>query len=155
MRLKKTSTCICLVLVTVAVQFSGINGRAANAAALTLQQELKPEAKKVAEFRPDEGENLKALAEDFAQSLKKEPNSGAYIIFYRPVHSTQAANYRRCNEEYAKDYLAIQGIPESKITAIKGGYRHQAWMEYWIVPQGASAPKPTPEPMPKKRNKKH
>ncbi len=71
--------------------------------------------------------------------LESEPNSRGYVIFYqsrrRPVRDTHIG---------ARNYLELRGIPRNRIEAIYGGYRDNATMELWLVPQGADIPRPTP-----------
>jgi hypothetical protein len=102
-------------------------------------------------FNPNEGEWMKVTCEELADRLKNDADSRVDIIFYRPRYPA----VRTFNTHLgAKRYLELRGISEDRITAIDGGRRDTYWMEIWIVPKGATEPKPTPKYLPKKSKKK-
>lgn len=110
--------------------------------------------------------------EGFANALKREPRSSAYLIAYaqywvsrwedtdeRGVKRSRVS-VQRDPPEAARKSLAVAKeqlvnkykIPPSRIKLIDGGYRKWAEMELWIVPRGEHAPIPTPNAFPKGRN---
>ena len=96
-------------------------------------------------WNPGEHEELTRHIQRYARQLKKE-KAQAYIIGYAP---------RVVVKEFTRDshgaLLAGQSASRlvwffdyKKIQVIDGGFRETATTELWIVPPGASPPKPTP-----------
>jgi hypothetical protein len=109
--------------------------------------------------------------EGFAQALRKEPRSLAYIIVYagyRVVRTedvdargrkktsrevwidppgTATRELRQRRARLVKDHA----ISPSRVRLINGGYRRWRQIELWIVPPGENAPIPTPNAFPHKR----
>jgi hypothetical protein len=107
-------------------------------------------------------EDAKARLDNLAIQLQQEPTAKGYIIFYGGksyrnfVYSRRARRYvevrllPRRGEAKARmrpwiDYLTNnRGLETQRIKVIDGGYRKEPMMEFWVVPSGALAPKPTP-----------
>ena len=99
----------------------------------------------------------------FATELKKHPKSRAYIIVY-PQYCTDcqfdgarthlvrdsAVTVHKVLSSKKKYLVRTQGINESRITAINGGYRKWREIELWIVPPKGYPPTATPNQFPKK-----
>lgn len=91
----------------------------------------------------------------FAQEVSKQSNSTAYIIFYNqrkgkyPLDKgkTEGQNAIRIltnQSEYAWHPNPKYPISPNRVISIDGGYREEPTLEFWIVPQNAELPKPTP-----------
>jgi hypothetical protein len=104
--------------------------------------------------------------EGFANALRKEPRSLAYIIAYsqyrleprddqkgRTRHAQQDPQGTALKELKQKkaELVKTYGISSSRIRLVEGGYRNWRAIEFWIVPRGAYAPVPTPNVFPKRR----
>ena len=85
-------------------------------------------------------DDVKARLDGFYdKGLKTTPNSTAYVILYRGKCRTSRYTLR-----VVKNYLMLRRLPAHRIKLLYGGYRDEPTMELWIVPKGASWPKPTP-----------
>lgn len=109
----------------------------------------------------------------FAQALRKEPRSQAYIIAYAEYYierreeeddrgrkvtrrrvlldppGTALKKLNRMKATLAKR----DGVAPSRIKIVDGGYRRIRQLELWIVPRGERAPIPTPNAFPKGRGR--
>jgi len=86
----------------------------------------------------------------FAKQLKVEPLTKAYIIAYTPrrldVYGSSYWDIAENRLLTAKAELAHHyGVKESRIITVAGGVREDTTVELWILPSGASPPKPHPE----------
>jgi hypothetical protein len=82
-------------------------------------------------------ENLKALADFMANTT-----DNLYVFAYAGRKSDRmfAANsVRRMKED-----LVIAGLSPRRVMAMDGGFREEPMFEFWIVPVGAEAPRPSP-----------
>lgn len=110
----------------------------------------------------------------FAAALRKEPRALGFIIAYegyrvdtwrsedargrakteRRVHrdppGTAWKELRGKRDALVKSY----GVPASRIRLLVGGYRKWRQLEFWIVPDGALAPVPTPNVAPPPRRRR-
>jgi hypothetical protein len=94
---------------------------------------------------PGQRDELNRLMQRYARQLKKE-KAQAYIIGYAPRVIAKEFNYSTYGERLARQsasYL-VAFIDYKKIHSVDGGFRETAATELWIVPRGASPPKPTP-----------
>jgi hypothetical protein len=109
--------------------------------------------------------------EGYAEALRKEPRSLAYIIVYAGYRVARIEDVddrgrkkilrqawldppgtaaRELKER--KDLLVKkQGIPASRVRLVNGGYRRWRHLELWIVPPGENPPIPTPNAFPQRR----
>ena len=123
---------------------------------LTLQifTQEKPQALKFDEFEVIENSfyadpnelTFSQRIEKFSEQLKKERNVRAYIIYYqaRVMHEN---NQRKFNSqvggiEYKFKYN--ERIKVKDVLILNGGYRENNSVEFWIVPEDAELPVPTP-----------
>ncbi len=117
---------------------------------LTVFPQTKNVAVKFDEFSDYQAENFSPLydrAERFAKRMKFEPLSKkAVIIFYNqrkgkyPIKSGKDWSERAVDTfYYSNEYL------KNRLEVIDGGYREYPTLEFWIVPEGAEMPKPTPD----------
>ena len=101
---------------------------------------------KFGEYVYTNDEDEKRHLRDFAKALKRHPKARALIIgyddpFYRPGDAD--ASHRT---HYAKLTLVHSPSPIAwdNVLTIDGGYREKETLELYIVPPGASLPKPAP-----------
>jgi len=118
-------------------------------------------------FSSEYGDTL----EGYAQALRKEPRSLAYVIVYagyRVVRTedVDARGRKRTSREVWIDppgtaarelrlrramLVNNNAISSSRVRLINGGYRRWRQIELWIVPPGENAPIPTPNAFPHRR----
>jgi len=81
--------------------------------------------------------NLKTLTQALAES-----QDNLFIIGYagRKSERNFTLNWLR----RLKDELVIDGVDARRVNAMDGGFREDPAFEFWIVPQGAELPRPTP-----------
>lgn len=88
--------------------------------------------------------DLTGRANRFAQYIKKDLQSKFYIVYYNPRKSKYGLDGKKW-ADYALGVLANgYDISQSRIILIDGGIRENQSLEFWIVPEGANPPKPTP-----------
>lgn len=88
-------------------------------------------------------DDTKARLDNLAIELQNAPSSRGYIIAYAGRGSRPGQADRLIKR--AKDYLINnRGIDAGRISVINGGYRDTDYFEFWVVPQGAEPPQPTP-----------
>ena len=118
-------------------------------------------------FSTEYGDTL----EGFAQTLRKEPRSLAYIIVYagyrvERTEEVDARGRKKTSREVGIDppgtaarelrerrarLVKEHAISPSRVRLINGGYRKWRQIELWIVPPSEHAPIPTPNAFPQKR----
>ena len=78
----------------------------------------------------------------FRNELQNIPSSIGYIIIYGgKVNKVGEIEAHLRGINYAFD---LKKIDKSKIKIIQGGFREKLTFDYWVVPQGACPPLPTP-----------
>lgn len=88
-------------------------------------------------------DDQKARLDNLAVELQNDPSATAHIIAYAGRHSR--AGQASMLGARARDYLVNhRGINASRLVVVNGGYREQDCVDLWIVPRGATPPKPTP-----------
>lgn len=106
-------------------------------------QERTEKAVKIQEYIPDPDHYEDALArlDDFAVQLQTEQKGRGYIIGYnKPDYPVGIYSRQLNNGKYI--LTKLRGIAESRLTVIDGGYRENAAIELWLVPDGAEPPTP-------------
>ena len=83
--------------------------------------------------------NIKALADFMAQSPLQD---NVYVIVYAGRSSERG--FTQSWVKKIKTELATDGITESRIYAMDGGFREQPFFDFWIVPAGADPPRAEP-----------
>jgi len=85
--------------------------------------------------------------ERFTKQLEKERGVWAYIVFYRARISSQTFEWEdfgyRCYQ-IRSQILNNSRIKVKDVVVINGGYRENNSVEFWIVPENAELPAPTP-----------
>lgn len=117
----------------------------------------------------DMGEDDPARLDGYANLLRANPELRGYIIGYaqfcattcgedargRPLILRDApGTSRRMLEEKRQYLIRRHGIAPSRIVLIDGGYRHYRAIEMWLVPPGASAPRPSSNVLPRGRRQR-
>ena len=115
---------------------------------------------KVDEFLHITCEDLKARLDYFAIAINEEPKSIGYAVIYEGRYSKNI--YDRKGNAIPKKILPTFGesvsftqlmqkyifkfrrFSQEKLIFIDGGFRENFTVEFWLVPDGAKLPKPTP-----------
>ncbi len=113
-------------------------------------QKVKNEAVKFDEFSvfpADREFSLYDRTERFTARLKREPASRkAVIIFYNERKGKYPLQGGGKIASDARSLISDGAeIQTGRIVLLDGGYREFPTLEFWIVPEGAEMPKPTPE----------
>ena len=88
-------------------------------------------------------ERERSLLDNFNIALKDEPNRTGVIIAYAGKRARLGEAKARA--ERAKNYLVKKRhFDSNRLTAVDGGYREDAKVELYIVPEGMCAPSPDP-----------
>ena len=92
-------------------------------------------------------DDQKARLDNLAVELQNDPTTTTYIFAYGGRTSPLGQADRLLAR--ARDYLITQrGIDASRIILSNGGFREEDCVEVWVVPQGATSPKPSPTVQP-------
>jgi len=108
-------------------------------------------ARKFDEFRIALGDGMDETSRlaRYARQLKKEPQTQAYIIAYSPrLRNVYGSDYWDIAENRlltTKAQLVQYGVRERRLIGVDGGIREDTKVELWILPHGASPPRPRPE----------
>jgi hypothetical protein len=93
------------------------------------------------EFGEIARDDEKARLDNFAIELQNNPGAQGYIIAYGGRRSKYGDGKRR--SERARDYLVrTRGIDASRVIAVDGGFHESGSTELWLVPPGATPPRP-------------
>jgi hypothetical protein len=88
-------------------------------------------------------DDQKARLDNLAVELQNDPTTTTYIFAYGGRTSPLGQADRLLAR--ARDYLVSQrGIDASRIILSNGGFREQDAVEVWLVPRGATPPRPSP-----------
>jgi len=88
-------------------------------------------------------DDQKARLDNLAVELQNDPSTTTYIMAYGGRTSQVGQADRLLTR--ARDYLVTQrGVDASRMTLINGGFREDDCVEVWIVPSGATPPRPSP-----------
>jgi hypothetical protein len=92
-------------------------------------------------------DDQKARLDNLAVELQNDPSTTTYVIAYGG--RTSRVGQADLLGARARDYLVTQrGIDQSRIVVINGGFREEDCVELWVVPRGATPPRPTPTVQP-------
>ncbi|HLL76281.1 MAG TPA: PEGA domain-containing protein [Pyrinomonadaceae bacterium] len=118
--------------------------RAQFATAVTaLPQVPRPTGRQFAEFPSVAFNEDKANFDNFAVALQEDPTATGYIIVYNGRRSRPARLNTLVNR--SREYVVnTRNIDRSRVVVMGGGTREVDTIELWIVPQGATPPRPTP-----------
>ncbi|PYS76926.1 MAG: hypothetical protein DMF66_12100 [Acidobacteria bacterium] len=100
-----------------------------------------PNPTKFDEIGEIQRDDEKARLDVFAIELQNSPSATGYVIAYGSRNKRFGTGQQRGDR--AKEYLTrTRGIDASRVVVIDGGQRETGSMELWIVPPGASPPRP-------------
>ena len=74
----------------------------------------------------------------FAEVLKRQPGSKAYLVAYADAESAPGAWRRYATSE--KMQLEELGVEPSRLVILNGGTRKQSEVEFWVLPEDAPPP---------------
>jgi len=88
-------------------------------------------------------DDQKARLDNLAIELQNDPTAKTYVIAYGG--RTSRIGQADLLGDRARNYLVTnRGIDQSRITVMNGGFREEDCVELFIIPSGATLPKPTP-----------
>ncbi|HEX6183510.1 MAG TPA: hypothetical protein VFZ44_06335 [Pyrinomonadaceae bacterium] len=100
-----------------------------------------PNPTKFDEFGELQRNDEKARLDVFAIELQNSPGAQGYIIGYGGRNKRYGTGAQRAQR--ARDYVvSTRGIEASRIVTLEGGARETGATELWIVPPGATPPRP-------------
>ncbi|MDQ3748426.1 MAG: hypothetical protein M3367_05320 [Acidobacteriota bacterium] len=117
------------------------------------------EARKIDEFGVIPCGDFRSRLDNFLAKLQNELRSKGFVIVYEGKYSYQIydqypktklktylpafgeSNYRT---QIMMNHFKFRNFPSDKYLFISGGYRENHAVELWIIPNGATPPKPTP-----------
>jgi PKD-like domain len=97
-----------------------------------------PQARKYDEYSEVSWISEETRLANFGTQLQLEPGAQGYIIVYGPRRVKQHLSRSK------KFIVERYNIDAQRIEHINGGYRKRMTVQLWIVPVGATPPKPTP-----------
>ena len=108
-------------------------------------------ARKADEIEPRYLTDFKERVLDFCDEVAgARPEAQAYVIGYdgggRRLSGTKFS--LRAVRRYVS--MACR-LPDERVVTIRGGVRRVPTLEFWVVPEGARPPDPTPPPAPRKK----
>jgi hypothetical protein len=98
-----------------------------------------PSARKFDEYSSVSRMNEEARLDNFRVQLQGEPDSQGYVIIYGPHSVSEHLRLVR------KFLFERRGIAPPNVVLVNGGYNKQPKVELWMVPTGATPPKPDPD----------
>jgi hypothetical protein len=102
-----------------------------------------PNPRRFGEFPSISFNEDKANFDNFAVEMQSDPTAQGYIIVYNGRRSRPGRLATLVNR--SRDYMVnTRNIDASRITVVNGGMRDVDSIELWIVPKGATAPRPSP-----------
>jgi hypothetical protein len=108
----------------------------------TLNQTAKT-TEKIGEFGSVGECELGAVMDIFFTELMNNPSASGYVIVYQGADVLPAEYDSSQFSRRIKQTIAFRKFDASRITIVNGGFRDEAAAELFIVPHGASAPKPS------------
>jgi len=100
-----------------------------------------PDSTKFDEIGEIQRDDEKARFDIFAIELQNSPGAQGYIIGYGGRNKRFGTGRQRA--ERARDYIVgTRGIDASRIVILDGGARDTGSTQLWLVPPGATPPRP-------------
>lgn len=130
--------------VTATLRVGGLDAICATTASCSIGLHLPaPSAEKFASYGIDASNNERDKLSLFSAKLVQQPSAQGYLLIYDSHRGTSGA--ANAAGERAKAYLVKeQGIDPERIVLIEGGFKEKLTVDLWIVPTGATLPKPEP-----------
>lgn len=89
-------------------------------------------------------DDLKARLDNFAIELQNTPGAQGFIYVYTGQYLRGGGNYER-RARFIQNYMVnTRRFDASRLVIKDGGYRSTSAYELFIIPQGKTAPEPTP-----------
>jgi len=98
-------------------------------------------------------EHIWAVLDNYVGEIRNDPTAKGYIIFYggktydyyeKPKIRFPGRREAELRAKIAESRLKWLGEDLSRYVIVNGGYREKFTFEFWVVPEGAEVPKPTP-----------
>lgn len=111
-------------------------------ATCTTQVPAPPDANRFDLYNDVRFNDEKARLDNFAVQLQNEPGAQGYIVAYSGRRGRPGAAALRATR--ARNYLVNErGLNADRIIILEGGVREDLTVELWMVPTGATPPRPT------------
>jgi hypothetical protein len=82
--------------------------------------------------------------ERLAEFVSSIPPVNDHIVIFAYAGRNSVRNYANTALRRIRTQLVANGVPNERLSVTDGGFREQPAFEFWLVPEGADAPKPTP-----------
>lgn len=128
---------------TGALEIGGLNSGCSSKASCSLIIERPPPITKFDSYGVLPIKEEKLRLDNFAAALKNAPGAHGYVLSYGGARGF--AGDSKAIGERAKAYLVNErDIHAARIVSIEGGFREKLTVDLWVVPAGATPPKPEP-----------
>ena len=128
--------------VTATVDVGGFSRecRTSNSCTTSIEKKSAPPVK-FGEYATRDLSANKAQLDKFVLALQQDPTAQGYVIAYGGSGRRSATGQQRAQR--ARDYLVTtRGIDASRIVTLDGGQRTAGSLQLWLVPAGATPPRP-------------
>lgn len=126
--------------ITASVQVKGLTPECDNHSFSTTEVGSFPY--KIDEFGFVYYSDLSARFDGFISYIYSEPSMTGYIIIYGPREGNSKAVLKTIYN--IKKLMAFRQYDASRVKIVEGGFREEGMIEFYLIPQGAEVPKPTP-----------
>lgn len=109
---------------------------------LDIWDEDKPKPLLFDSFIYSNSEDASARIDNWRNGLNNTPQSRGFVMIYGGKIGKRGevdAHIRGIKQAFR-----LKGIDDKRVAIKKGGYREKVTVEFWIIPQGADSPKPSP-----------
>ena len=89
----------------------------------------------------------------YVEALRLDPAARGYVVAYRSRRGRRGSD-RALAAHVKLSILKHHALAADRVVAVGGGVRERQVVEYWIVPPGATLPRPTPVPTPARRRRR-
>ena len=102
----------------------------------------KPKPLLIDSFAYSNSEDASARIDNWRVELNKLPQNAGYILIYGGQIGKRGEI--EAHMRGIKQAFALKKIDKKRVTIAKGGFREKLTVEFWIVPENASLPLPSP-----------
>lgn len=102
----------------------------------------KPEPVMVDSFTYSNSEDASLRIDNWRNKLNESPQNRGFVIVYGG--ETGKRGEVEAHIRGIKQAFGLKKIDESRTTIANGGFREKLTVEFWIVPESAAQPVPTP-----------